>query len=39
MKKRLRMISRGQVDDKYSFLYIWLVDFYGIDLFFFLIFN
>ncbi|XP_052297625.1 protein ENHANCED DISEASE RESISTANCE 2-like isoform X6 [Citrus sinensis] len=33
MKKRLRMISRGQVDDKYSFLYIWLmsslVDFYG----------
>ncbi|XP_052297594.1 protein ENHANCED DISEASE RESISTANCE 2-like isoform X1 [Citrus sinensis] len=34
MKKRLRMISRGQVDDKYSFLYIWLVDFYGIDLFF-----
>ncbi|KAK9218338.1 hypothetical protein WN943_006975 [Citrus x changshan-huyou] len=35
MKKRLRMVSRGQVDDKYSFLYIWLVDFYGIDLFFF----
>ena len=34
------MISRGQVDEKYSFLYIWLmsslVDFYGFDLFFFL---